>query len=105
MTRKDPTASPDSPDHVEAQMAALAEPPPMPPLLRPKKAQEYIGVGKTKFYELIDAGILEKVKEDGARMSYVTMASCDRYLISLMRNKTIGRKYVQKKKPGPKYRT
>jgi hypothetical protein len=63
-------------------MSALAKPPnPMPPLLRRKIACKYIGTGTTKFHELIKAGILERVKDD--RRTYVTTASCDRYLLSL----------------------
>jgi hypothetical protein len=82
----------ESPDHVEQQMSALAKPPnPMPPLLRAKIAMEYIGTGKTKFYELIRMEILDMVKD--GRRTYITRASCDRYLLSLrargLRHKTI----------------
>jgi hypothetical protein len=73
-------------------MSALAGPPsPMPPLLRAKIAREYIGTGKTRFYELIRMKILDVVKD--GRRTYITRASCDRYLLSLrargMRHKTI----------------
>jgi hypothetical protein len=99
MIPRDPKAWLDSPNHVEAQMAALADPPnPMPPLLRRKAAQEYIGVHKTRLYELINARILEVVKD--GRMTYVTTASCDRYLIGLarqMRDRTVIRKHGGRK--------
>jgi excisionase family DNA binding protein len=69
---------------MEYNMIIEASKAPRPRLMRVQEACAYIGVGNTKFYDLVKRGLIEVRKIDGA--TRVVTESVDRYVDDLPSN-------------------
>jgi excisionase family DNA binding protein len=69
---------------MEYNMINEASKAPRPRLMRVQEACAYIGVGTTKFYDLVKRGLIEVKKIDGA--TRVVTESLDRYVDNLPSN-------------------
>ena len=65
----------------------------LPALLRVPEARAQLGIGNTKFYELVKRGLIEVVKIDSA--TRVKTASVDRYIAELPSNVNTGGKTIK----------